>query len=71
MEKQNEEKRNGHGGRRAGAGRPRTLANSQTIAIRIPDDVVQILSTQKNRSAYIIEAIRAYSRGNTCAPADS
>lgn len=48
------------GGKREGAGRPRT--NSRSIALRIPQDVADILDRQENRSAYIVEAIRAYDR---------
>lgn len=63
MEQPNQEKKNnGHGGRRAGAGRPRIMNNTRSIALRIPDDVAAILDGQTNRSAYIIEAIRAYYR---------
>lgn len=63
MENQNKEtKKSGHGGRRAGAGRPTTVGNTRTIALRIPADVAGILDRQPNRSAYIIEAIRAYDK---------
>ena len=48
------------GGKREGAGRPRESVKS--IALRIPQDVSDILDKQENRSAYIIEAIRAYAR---------
>ncbi len=58
MEKQKES--NGHGGKRDGAGRPATKYNTRSIALRIPQDVAEILDRQENRSAYIIEAIRAY-----------
>lgn len=55
-----ENQKNGHGGRREGAGRPRGENNARSIALRIPKDVAEILDRQENRSAYIIEAIRAY-----------
>ncbi|MCM1310853.1 MAG: ribbon-helix-helix domain-containing protein [Bacteroides sp.] len=55
-----EEKKSGRGGRREGAGRPATKNNTRTIALRIPQDVADILDRQPNRSAFIIEAIRAY-----------
>jgi len=61
MENQNE-KKNGRGGRREGAGRPATKHNTRSIALRIPADVAEILDRQEHRSAYIIEAIRAYDR---------
>lgn len=61
METQKEEKKkNGHGGARAGAGRPKGRNNYRSIGIRIPQDVAEILDRQEHRSQYIIEAIRAY-----------
>lgn len=63
MENQKEvQKIKGRGGRREGAGRPRGRNNYRSIGIRIPEDVAAILDRQENRSAYIIEAIRAYDR---------
>lgn len=62
MKQQNEEKKNRRGGRREGAGRPVTINSTRTISIRIPEDIAAILDAQENRSAYIIEAIRAYDR---------
>lgn len=63
MENQKEvQKIKGRGGRREGAGRPRGRNNYRSIGIRIPEDVAAILDSQENRSAYIIEAIRAYDR---------
>lgn len=56
-------KRNGWGGRREGAGRrPGENPSTRSIALRIPEDVAEILDRQENRSAYIIEAIRAYDK---------
>ena len=49
------------GGRRPGAGRPKTVGSSRTIAIRVPEDIAAILDRQPNKSAFIIEAIRAFS----------
>lgn len=50
-----------HGGARPGAGRKKTT--SKSIAIRIPADVEAILDeVEGSKSAYIIEAIRAYAR---------
>ena len=54
----NQEKKSGRGGSRPGAGRKKTSAG--TIALRIPEDVMRILETVPNRTAYIIDAIRAY-----------
>lgn len=48
------------GGKRDGAGRPAKSVRS--IALRVPRDVADILDRQENRSAFIIEAIRAYDR---------
>ena len=63
MENQKEEKKkNGHGGARAGAGRPRGVNNFRSIGIRVPEDVARILDNQPNRSAYIMAAIRAYAQ---------
>ena len=65
MENQNKKSKNGHGGRREGAGRPQTVGSTRTIAIRIPEDIARILDEKANKSAYIIEAIRAYERENS------
>ena len=48
------------GGSRQGAGRKSEEPRTRSIALRIPDDVAAILDRQENRSAFIIEAIRAY-----------
>lgn len=60
MENQNVEKKNGWGGRRAGAGRPRGENHYGTVTINIPKDVAEVLANVPNRSAYIIEALREY-----------
>lgn len=62
MNEPKEKKKNGWGGRREGAGRRSENPSTRSIALRIPEDVAEILDRQKNRSAYIIEAIRAYDR---------
>lgn len=47
------------GGAREGSGRKRTT--SKSIALRIPEDVAEILEgVEGSKSAFIIEAIRAY-----------
>lgn len=56
----NEKNSNKWGGKRSGAGRPKKFSNNKTIALRIPEDVVEILDRVDNRSAFIIEAIRFY-----------
>lgn len=51
----------GWGGARKGAGRKKTSAKS--IALRIPEDVAEILdSVEGSKSAYIISAIRAFAQ---------
>lgn len=62
MENQTEKKKGQWGGRRQGAGRKSDNPSTRSIALRIPADVAEILDRQDNRSAYIIEAIRAYDR---------
>lgn len=62
MENQEKNIKKGRGGARPGAGRPRGRNNYRSIALRIPKDVADILDAQKNKSAYIIEAIRAYDK---------
>lgn len=57
---QKEKEKSKRGGKREGAGRPSGGKNTATITIRIPEDVEEILSKQENKSAYIIDAIRAY-----------
>lgn len=59
---QQEKEKSKRGGRREGAGRPRGINNHASISIRIPEDVSEILDRQQNRSAFIIEAIRAYDK---------
>lgn len=56
-----QEKR-GWGGSRKGAGRPAQKKNVRSIALRIPADVAEILDRQDHKSAFIVEAIRAYAR---------
>lgn len=49
------------GGAREGAGRKKTT--SKSIALRIPEDVAAILdSVEGSKSAFIVEAIRAYAK---------
>lgn len=62
MENPKVKKKSGWGGRREGSGRPSENPSTRSIALRIPADVAEILDRQENRSAYIIEAIRAYDR---------
>lgn len=52
--------KNTHGGARKGSGRKKTTAAS--IALRIPEDVAEILAKVDNRSAFIVEAVRHYAR---------
>lgn len=54
--------KNTHGGKREGAGRPVTVGSRNRIGLRVPDDIVEILERQPNRTAFILEAIRSYAR---------
>ena len=56
----NEKIPNKWGGEREGSGRKKTT--SKSIALRIPEDVAEILDHVENRSAFIIEAIRHYAK---------
>lgn len=58
--KSNEKIPNKWGGEREGSGRKKTT--SKSIALRIPEDVAEILDHVENRSAFIIEAIRHYAK---------
>ena len=55
-------KKNARGGHREGAGRPAGRSDVGSITIRIPEDVAKILANQENKTAYIIEAVRAYDK---------
>lgn len=48
------------GGARKGAGRKSVRGNVKTISIRVPQDIVDILSDCENKADYIVEAIRFY-----------
>ncbi len=67
MENQNDVKKSKRGGAREGAGRPKGRNTCSTISLRIPGDVAQILDAQEHRSAFIIEAIRAYHKAQHAA----
>lgn len=58
--KSNEKIPNKWGGEREGSGRKKTT--SKSIALRIPEDVAEILDHVENRSAFINEAIRHYAK---------
>ena len=62
MDETKESPKTGWGGKRQGAGRRSDNPSKRSIALRVPDDVAEILDRQENRSAFIIEAIRAYDR---------
>lgn len=58
---QEEPKKDGRGGARAGAGRPKTGRKAvMTITLGCPEDIAAILAAQPNRSQYVFRAIRAY-----------
>lgn len=64
MQDENNAQQTGWGGARKGAGRKKSTAKS--IALRIPDDVAEILeSVEGSKSAYIVAAIRAYAQSQT------
>lgn len=48
--------KSGHGGARKGAGRPKTVARQVTVGL--PQDALDILQQQPNKSAFVAEAIR-------------
>lgn len=60
MQKETEKK--SRGGIREGAGRPVGRSDVGSITIRIPEDVAKILERQKNKTAYILDAVRAYDK---------
>lgn len=55
-----EQKANSWGGARSGAGRKKTTAKLYGFAA--PQDVVDILEAQHNRTSYILAAIRFYAQ---------
>lgn len=57
-----EKKENTWGGARQGAGRKPQRGNVKSIAIRIPQDIADILEKQDSKTDYIIEAIRYYEK---------
>ena len=57
-----EKKENTWGGARQGAGRKAQRGNVKSIAIRIPQDIADILEKQDSKTDYIIEAIRYYEK---------
>lgn len=57
MEKE-ENKKSARGGKRPGAGRPKTEINRAIFAFRMDMDVADILSEKENRSVYINQAVR-------------
>ena len=51
-----------HGGARKGAGRPKSTNPRVFVGIKVPQDVIEILNKQENRTEYIINAIREYDK---------
>lgn len=49
----------GHGGRREGAGRKKTVA--RTITVGLPQDAADLFAAQPRKAEFIAEAIRYYS----------
>ncbi len=50
----------GWGGRRAGAGRKKTSEGVRTVAVRVPQDVSDVLDTVPSITEYVVTALRAY-----------
>lgn len=48
------------GGRRAGAGRKKTSEGVRTVAVRVPQDVSDVLDTVPSITEYVVTALRAY-----------
>lgn len=48
------------GGRRAGAGRKKTSEGVRTVAVRVPQDVADVLDTVPSITEYVVKALRAY-----------
>ena len=57
-----EKKENTWGGAMQGEGRKPQRGNVKSIAIRIPQDIADILEKQDSKTDYIIEAIRYYEK---------
>lgn len=52
--------KSGWGGRRAGAGRKKTSEGVRTIAVRVPQDVSDVLDGVPSITEYVVTALRAY-----------
>lgn len=52
--------KSGWGGRRAGAGRKKTSEGVRTVAVRVPQDVSDVLDTVPSITEYVVTALRAY-----------
>lgn len=52
----------GRGGARQGAGRKAQRGNVKSIAIRIPQDIADILERKESKTDFIIEAIKFYEK---------
>lgn len=52
--------KNGWGGKRAGAGRKKSSEGVRTVAVRVPQDVADVLDAVPSITEYVVKAIRAY-----------
>lgn len=62
---QKEEKRDGRGGRRPGAGRPKSEKKKITISITLEPDLLDFLNRQENKSRFINHCIRKEKNSQT------
>lgn len=53
-------RKSGWGGRRAGAGRKKTSEGVRTVAVRVPQDVADVLDAVPSITEYVVTALRAY-----------
>lgn len=53
-----EKKKNGHGGRREGAGRPKEMNNKKLYTFFAGDDLSKVIDSQENKSQFIKDCIR-------------
>ena len=52
--------KSGWGGRRVGAGRKKTSEGVRTVAVRVPQDVADVLDAVPSITEYVVAALRAY-----------
>ena len=62
---QEEKKQNGHGGRRPGAGRPKSANRKIAISITLDPDLLDYVNRQENKSQFINHCIRKEKNSHT------